>query len=88
MSGATQFGGIRMVRTPRFKLIARRDGPDELYDLVADPGERTNLVARECDRSTQMARWLGDVAVRPVAGTSGPLSARDRERLRVLGYLD
>jgi arylsulfatase A-like enzyme len=42
-----EFENVRAVRTDGWKLIVRfPDGPDELYDLKADPGERTNLVAR------------------------------------------
>jgi hypothetical protein len=35
----------RLVRTPRYKLIMwdKADKPDELYDLVADPHETTNV---------------------------------------------
>jgi len=41
------FENVRSVRTERWKLITRfPDGPDELYDVSADPGERTNLIDR------------------------------------------
>jgi arylsulfatase A-like enzyme len=33
------------LRTGRWKFIRREGRPDELYDLAADPGERTDLVA-------------------------------------------
>jgi arylsulfatase A-like enzyme len=41
-----EFENIRSVRTNEWKLILRRkpDGPDELYDLKNDPGERRNLI--------------------------------------------
>jgi arylsulfatase A-like enzyme len=43
-----EFENVRAVRTDRWKHIVRfPDGPDELYDLRADPGERTNLVDRD-----------------------------------------
>lgn len=39
-----EFETVRAVRTRTHKLIVRkRDGPNELFDLAADPGERTNL---------------------------------------------
>ena len=43
----TVFGhyqNTEMARVERYKLILRNDGkgPNELYDLTADPGERTN----------------------------------------------
>jgi arylsulfatase A-like enzyme len=42
-----EFENTRMVRTPQWKYTRRfPDGPDELYDLRNDPGERVNLVAR------------------------------------------
>ena len=41
------FENVRSVRTERWKLITRfPEGPNELFDLKADPGERTNLIDR------------------------------------------
>lgn len=43
-----EFENVRAVRTDRWKYIARfPDGPNELYDLNADPGERKNLIDQE-----------------------------------------
>ena len=40
-----EYGPVRMVRTREWKYVHRHpDGPHELYDLVRDPGERTNRV--------------------------------------------
>lgn len=40
-----EYGPVRMVRTHAWKYVHRYPaGPHELYDLTADPGERTNLV--------------------------------------------
>jgi arylsulfatase A-like enzyme len=40
-----EFENTRAVRTPGWKYIERfRNGPNELYDLGQDPGERKNLI--------------------------------------------
>ena len=39
-----EYGPCRMIRTQEWKLVLRiPDGPNELYDLVNDPGEDVNL---------------------------------------------
>lgn len=39
-----EFENVRAVRTPGWKYIERiHEGPNELYDLKADPGERKNF---------------------------------------------
>jgi arylsulfatase A-like enzyme len=39
-----EYGNLRMVRTQTHKLVRRYpDGPNELFDLVTDPRETTNL---------------------------------------------
>ncbi|MCB1009909.1 MAG: sulfatase-like hydrolase/transferase [Acidobacteria bacterium] len=56
----------RLVRTPTHKLVVWEDAarPDELYDLIADPHERTNLDGRpeleaiEADLRARLVRWL------------------------------
>ena len=40
-----EYENTRAIQTPEWKLIRRHpDGPDELYDMVRDPGERVNLI--------------------------------------------
>jgi choline-sulfatase len=40
-----EYGPVRMIRTAEWKYVHRYPyGPHELYDLVRDPGERTNCV--------------------------------------------
>ena len=40
-----EYGPCRMIRTREWKLVLRLpDGPDELYDLVNDPGEENNQI--------------------------------------------
>ena len=52
-----EYGPVRMIRTKEWKYVARYpQGPDELYDLVKDPGEECNLV--EDTRYTALVREL------------------------------
>ena len=45
-----EYGPVRMIRTEEWKYVYRHaHGPNELFDLVNDPDERTNL-AGEADR--------------------------------------
>lgn len=44
----SEYGEMRAIRTPEFKLVKRySDEPDELFDLSADPLETTNLSGAE-----------------------------------------
>ncbi len=45
----------RAIRSTRFKLIRRTDRPDELYDLLADPWETTNLLTSPLTPVAQQA---------------------------------
>ncbi|HEY0075346.1 MAG TPA: sulfatase-like hydrolase/transferase [Abditibacteriaceae bacterium] len=39
-----EYGDLRMIRTPHYKLVRRYpNGPDDLFDLGADPDETRNL---------------------------------------------
>lgn len=77
-----EYGPTRMIRTPEWKYVHRYPyGLHELYDLDADPRERSNLVD---EKSTQgvvtelrgrLARWFGRYS-EPV---------RDGSRLPVTG---
>lgn len=53
-----EYGDLRMIRTPDWKLVRRYpDGPDDLFDLQNDPGETNNL-ARRSEYSAQQAGLL------------------------------
>lgn len=74
----------------RWRLL---EGPDELllFDLESDPGETTNLVAREPERFRAMrARYeLLQRALPPLRGGKGEereLSQEELETLEALGY--
>lgn len=78
-----EYGPVRMIRTREWKYIRRfPDGPDELYDLVGDPGEDRNLAdepghsARVDEMRSRMETWFGrhsqperDGAALPVSGS-------------------
>jgi arylsulfatase A-like enzyme len=56
-----EFENTRAIRTATWKYVQRfPDGPDELYDLGADPGEETNLIrsAPAAALQLQLARGL------------------------------
>ncbi len=77
---------LRSLRDQRFKLI---DAPrPELYDLVRDPGEQTNLYASDAPA----ARALRQALDRLTAGSEGAmevgrLDRETAEKLAALGYL-
>ncbi len=85
-----QFGWseLRSVRTETMKFI---DAPDpELYDLTADPGERTNTVQVRTGDRAALERTLHAIvsAERPMSARAAP--ANDpllSEKLMSLGYI-
>jgi arylsulfatase A-like enzyme len=62
--------GNRAVRAGDWKLVAKRGGSWELYDLAADRCETTNLAEREPARVTQLERKWERIAAdcRKIAG--------------------
>ena len=69
-----------------------REGDERLYDLEADPGERTSIL----DREPLRAAWLRQrlfTALLALPGRTGPsasgwsVPAEQRESLRALGYV-
>ena len=83
------------VRLDDLKLVfATPEFPRALYDLAADPGERTNLLpAREADaaRLAEVHRLAIAAAGRKVSlpgePEPQPFTQEELERLRSLGYL-
>jgi arylsulfatase A-like enzyme len=81
------------IRQGRWKYIERRDEQRileaQVFDLLADPGERTNLMARQPAEAGRLAgelrAWRKTGGRAPVAPPS--LSPEDREALRALGYV-
>jgi arylsulfatase A-like enzyme len=100
----------RAIQNARYKLLYRPDGrydengalrrrpPDEfpysLFDLVADPGEKRDLLVPgvATPEAVAIARFLGDEMqqvvsrIAPVAPPTAPLDPAQRERLEALGY--
>jgi arylsulfatase A-like enzyme len=83
---------MRMIRTAEHKLVWKVGRAAELYDMVADPGETTDL--GDTDRELRnrlldaLRLWVAelDTTLRP-----GHFSSRDHEsleRLRALGYVE
>jgi arylsulfatase A-like enzyme/Flp pilus assembly protein TadD len=77
---------LSSLRAGRWKYI---DAPEpELYDLSVDPGEQTNLVAREPARAQSLQRALqSTLAAHANAATPAPMSDEARQRLASLGYV-
>ena len=75
---------LRSVRDGRWKFI---DAPEpELYDLSADPGERSNLSPRSRPRARALRRELNGRPQRRRV-SAAPLSDEARRRLSALGYV-
>jgi arylsulfatase A-like enzyme len=62
-----EYGDLRMLRTPRFKLVRRYpNGPDDLFDLAYDPNERLNIAGAprlaelEEELRAELERWYAD----------------------------
>ena len=75
--------GWKLIQSPR----------PELFDLRADPGERTNLFGTEAAKARELAEGLEQEILRlgrgpDASGGAAPGRAEDRERLRSLGYVN
>lgn len=57
-----EYGSARMIRLGDWKMITRPGGPDELFDLAADPDEEHNLAGEIAhrDRARRMRRRLDE----------------------------
>lgn len=56
-----EYGPVRMIRSSSWKYVHRYpEGPHELYDLTADPGERCNLV-QDVEQEARVARMRRDM---------------------------
>lgn len=69
----------------------REEGTRQLFDLEADPGERTNLRDAQAETAAALAArleaWRQAHAGSPPGPPSHPLTDDERARLRALGYV-
>ena len=76
------------IRSGPFKYISLPR--PELYDLGADPGEKTNLLPRQSSRARGLDRELAGLITALGRGATQDrrgLSAQDRRSLQALGYI-
>ncbi len=73
-------GRLRYIRAPR----------PELYDLVSDPAESTNLIASRPEEAARLRAAVAELAARPAAGSVAEpeLDAETRTALIALGYVE
>jgi choline-sulfatase len=77
-----------MIRDGRFKLIVCREDPDQLYDLVLDPLELSNLASAPSHAST-VAALRGELGARlDLAAIERRVLASQRERHLVAAALN
>ena len=85
-------GGWRALWEGRYKLHESTLGRHKLFDLERDPGERSNLFARDPETATRLSRRLREAfeALPDPPPASPPLrvDAETREALDRLGYLE
>lgn len=95
LGGITEGEGYSLTES-RWKLAWLDDEHIELYDLLNDPGETTNLIEAEPELADDLKRrlllWIkesGTAAVVPRSETVDPqrLDSEIQERLRTLGYI-
>ena len=87
----------RAVYRDNYKLITVGDEPDELFDVIADPGELDNLIDKQPGLVRELNQLLTEFraesqARRPAQWEGARLRLEDDdsllERLRALGYVD
>jgi arylsulfatase len=87
----TEGGEKIAVRGRRWKYILSEDD-EELYDLDADPDERTSVASDHPDRCEEMKTdidaYLESVPDAEAPLGAGDLSAEAQDRLKTLGYVD
>lgn len=82
--------GVKLsVRRGPWKYIWASEQPHELYDLAADPGERSNVLAAHGDVAAELRGLLErHIAALPRSEDRAPLSEETRKALQALGYVE
>jgi len=88
--GAWRFKRVRRaLMQGDFKFVQSSDGNDELYNLLADPGELQNLLAERSELAGKLSELLelhyGDIQV-PEELNLIEMSDEDLETMRAMGY--
>jgi arylsulfatase A-like enzyme/tetratricopeptide (TPR) repeat protein len=83
------WGALHSLRSTRYKLIQAPRA--ELYDLLADPGEETNVFDRNPDVARRMTarldRLMAETSLDAPVPEAADLDQETRERLAALGYV-
>ena len=76
---------LHALRTARLKFIGAPR--PELYDLAADPGEKTNRAAEVASQAEELRRKLEAALSRPPPAAAAAVDGETAERLGALGYV-
>jgi choline-sulfatase len=83
-----EYGPVRMIRTEQWKYVHRYPyGPHELYDLVNDPGERTNRIGDDActpvaeDMRRRLEQWFVRHVDPRVDGVREPVTGSGQSNL-------
>jgi arylsulfatase A-like enzyme len=65
--------GNHAVRTEKWRYIRYADGSEELYDVVKDPHEWTNIAADAAHAvlKKELAKWMPPTSAAPLPGSAG-----------------
>jgi arylsulfatase len=86
LSEAIRYGMERKALLDGAMKLIHSESEDEIYALGSDPGETDNLAATEPETLEALLQLLPENTV--VAGTAAETSSAERERLKMLGYID
>ena len=82
-----EYGGTRMIRTDEWKYVHRYpNGPCEIYDLIHDPDERTNLAddpeysSKKIHLHREMESWFDRYVEPDVDGKNRPVTGSGQLR--------